>query len=309
MEKRFVKEDKNILEGSLQKIMEIKSPNGEVLLKQFAPQNSEEIFALIDRNREHLSQFGDDTAGKYPDVESVRESIINPKNPDRLRMVIYNKQKELVGSINLTPQEKNPHTGEIGYYLGSKFTGKGYATEAVKTLTDFAFNNLDYKVVFGKVTEGNTASANVLLHSGYVETGRHDNKIEFTCMRENKLTIQIKKSISEVFEFTTSPKNTPLWIDSIIHEETNEWPVKVGTTYRNQNREGKWSEYLVAEFKENEMFEMVSGDKNYHVRYNFRPLDNNMMEMEYDEWMEKGKLEEPFTKEILNKLKTVLEKS
>ncbi len=55
--------------------IEIASSDGEVVLRQFTLEDAEEIFKLIDGNREHLSQFGDDTAGKYPTLDSVRESL------------------------------------------------------------------------------------------------------------------------------------------------------------------------------------------------------------------------------------------
>ena len=41
-------------------------------------------------------------------------------------------------------------------------------------------------------------------------------------MKSNKLTIKIKKPVQEVFLFTTDPKNTPLWVDDCVKEETNE---------------------------------------------------------------------------------------
>lgn len=126
-------------------------------------------------------------------------------------------------------------------------------------------------------------------------------------MKANKLIIRINKPASEVFSFYINPQNTSLWIDSIVVEQTSEWPIKIGTVYKNQNKAGDWSEYLVTGLKENVLFELASKNGNYHVRYTHKNINDNSSELVYYEWVNRGEIEDPFTQEILQKLKKILE--
>lgn len=167
----------------IQNLIEIPSDSRLVTLRQFSLADAQHIFKLINKSREHLSQFGDETAAKYPTLRSVEDSITNPKNPKRLRFGVWSNKNVLVGSINLTPDENNPKRAEIGYYLGAKHMGKGYMTEAVITLTEWAFSYRGFKELYAKVHKDNAASAKVLLKSEFKETGRDKDEIIFTLMR------------------------------------------------------------------------------------------------------------------------------
>jgi RimJ/RimL family protein N-acetyltransferase len=60
---------------------------------------------------------------------------------------------------------------EIGYWLGFRHWGKGYATEAVRALIDHAFTDLDHKALQSSVRVTNPGSRRVLEKCGFQWTG------------------------------------------------------------------------------------------------------------------------------------------
>ena len=163
-----------------QKPLEIVRNDMGITLQQYTSKDADEIFALIDKNREHLSQHEDVTASKYPSVGEVLESIEKPKNPNKLRFGIRNSEGEMVGTVNLTPDKKPYGEAEIGFYLGKGFTGKGYMAKAVLALTGYAFGELGYKSLYAKVHEDNEPSKRLIKRANYHFHAKEKNQLIFT---------------------------------------------------------------------------------------------------------------------------------
>ena len=72
-------------------------------------------------------------------------------------------------------------------------------------------------------------------------------------MNKNKIVIVINKSIEEIFEFTTNPKNTHLWIPQIKEELSDRYPPKINTIYKNLGSSGEWNYYKVIEFEKDKI--------------------------------------------------------
>lgn len=123
-------------------------------------------------------------------------------------------------------------------------------------------------------------------------------------MNENKLTITINKPLPEVFAFCITPPKVKLWVPGFINETTNEWPAKVGTVYTEYKNDDTSFNIIVTDYKENEYIEWKTEDGSFHVRYTFTSIDQNTTELTY---VETGDVDKPFTQEVLEKLKQVVE--
>ena len=79
---------------------------------------------------------------------------------------------EAVGSIGVFLQEDiYRQCGELGYWLGEPFWGRGIMTRAVEQLCEYVFANYDVVRIYAEPFAENTASRRVLEKCGFVLEG------------------------------------------------------------------------------------------------------------------------------------------
>jgi RimJ/RimL family protein N-acetyltransferase len=74
----------------------------------------------------------------------------------------------LIGTCGVDLREDGP---ELGYWFGTSFWGRGYATEAARALIDYAFANLGCERLHSGARVSNPASRRVLEKCAFQWTG------------------------------------------------------------------------------------------------------------------------------------------
>lgn len=111
----------------------------------------------------------------YPYTEDDAEDFIRAMlsaDKDKSFAFAITINGKVIGSIGVFRQD-NIHyrTAEMGYYMGEKYWGRGYMTEAVKLVCDFVFENTDIIRIFAEPFAYNSASCRVLEKAGFIFEG------------------------------------------------------------------------------------------------------------------------------------------
>ncbi|WP_323190255.1 GNAT family protein [Halostella sp. PRR32] len=78
-----------------------------------------------------------------------------------------------VGMVSLNAVDEENGVGELGYWIVPDEWGNGYATDAARTLTEYAFDQRRLHRVQARVVAFNDASARVLEKAGFERDGVH----------------------------------------------------------------------------------------------------------------------------------------
>ncbi|NQZ06717.1 MAG: GNAT family N-acetyltransferase [Algicola sp.] len=81
-----------------------------------------------------------------------------------------------LGSIGLKIVDSNAKIAEVGFLLRTAAQGRGFASESLKLVCDYAFDSFKLNKIVGFCSAANTASAKLMEKLGFVREG---------CLRQN----------------------------------------------------------------------------------------------------------------------------
>ena len=129
----------------------------------------------------------------HKDIEETRKYVeenIEESNNGGFHWVVELKDShELIGDISVIDINKKHSNCEIGYSYGSKFWGKGYATEALRAIIEYLLKECEIYLVECKHQSLNPASGRVMEKAGMKKDAVLRKR------RINKITKQINDLI------------------------------------------------------------------------------------------------------------------
>ena len=138
-------------------------------IKTFSPNMAQSVYE--NSQDEDTKRFVPDEV--YDSVDEAREAIeflmsrYDSEDGPFVYPIITNDSGKNIGYIQICKLEDG--TWEIGYHIAKNFTGKGYATEAVKAFLPAMAKKLNIKEVYGISLAENTVSVRVLEKCGFTK--------------------------------------------------------------------------------------------------------------------------------------------
>lgn len=147
-----------------------------IVLKRVLPtiKNADMVFKVVDSDRQHLKRWvpWEKTTKTIEDyLKYLLDTDNKTKKGEKIDYGIF-LNDEYIGNTGVFDIDTKNRSAEIGFWLCSRFTRNGYATEAVKILEKEFFENFKLNRIQIRCDDTNKASAGVAKKCGYKFEGK-----------------------------------------------------------------------------------------------------------------------------------------
>ncbi|MFD2169760.1 GNAT family N-acetyltransferase [Tumebacillus lipolyticus] len=149
----------------------------KILIRPYEMEDAAALLEVNVNNREFFQKYLSHREEEFYTLDHQIERIKRGKEMRAQDQVysfgIFERESEqLVGSISLTEVLRGPlQSCFIGYYLDEKCNGRGYMTEAVRLVVEYAFQELKLHRIEAGVMLHNLGSMRVLENAGFHKEG------------------------------------------------------------------------------------------------------------------------------------------
>lgn len=148
-----------------------------IYLKPLNISDATSILELEIKNKEFFRQYSINRdsefytlEGQLKRMETIEES--REKDLGYSFGIYLNESHRLIGQIGLFKIERGPaQRGMVGYSLDKEQNGKGYMTDALKSIVDFGFDQLKLHRIEAGVMPHNIGSIKILEKTGFQKEG------------------------------------------------------------------------------------------------------------------------------------------
>ncbi len=146
-----------------------------LILRRFNESDVNAFYEILHDDRLHTYiSFPDLTIEQ--ELEYIRNCMNDAENDKCEKWSIVLKEtNETIGNISVNTVVKKHNYCEVGYVIRYDYWGNGYASEALKTVTDYLLDN-GYYLVECKCNEYNKQSTRVLEKAGFNKDGCIPNR-------------------------------------------------------------------------------------------------------------------------------------
>ncbi|MBC7933762.1 MAG: GNAT family N-acetyltransferase [Rhizobacter sp.] len=142
-----------------------------LLFRELLPTDSDQVYKL--RSNPTAMQFLDKAplTSKEEALDLISKIKNGVETNDCITWAIALKEEPdiLIGTIGYWRIVKEHYRAEIGYMLLPQYFNKGYMTEAINKLNDYAFNEMNLHSIEANINPANAASEAILLKTGFIK--------------------------------------------------------------------------------------------------------------------------------------------
>lgn len=104
-------------------------------------------------------------------IKHNKEKWKSKKKDDYSFGIELRQERKVIGGMGIHKVKKDQGTAELGYWLGANYHRKGYGSEALKAVLDFAFKKLKLRRIAAGVYVGNPSSGKLFEKFGAKQEG------------------------------------------------------------------------------------------------------------------------------------------